>query len=552
MLRLRGTLFPVVGLGLSLWHSPAPAAAAIKQDDVDRIIAAGRAESQVMDHLDALCNRIGPRLTGSDQLQNACEWTRERFVDFGLENARLEAWGSVPVGFNRGPWMGRVVEPEERALQFVTPAWTAGTKGILRGKAVLAPINEEGLEKVEDSLKGAWVVSPLPERGGGPRPTPVFLEKLGKVYDDLDVAGIVRPARGDVVITDGNYRVSWDKLPTIPSVKLRHKQFDEVVGWLKGGKTVTLEFDIRNYFKKGPIKQYNVVAEIPGSDKPDEFVIVGGHLDSWDGATGATDNGTGIATTLEAARILAKAGVKPRRSIRFMLWSGEEQGLLGSRAYVKAHPELLPKVSAVLVHDGGTNYLSSLRGTEAMMSDFQQVFAPVMSLDPKFPFEVKKVSGLAGSGSDHASFLSENVPGFFWGQTGKAAYSRTHHTQFDTYDAAVPEYQKHSSLVVALGAFGIAELDHLLSREKLRAPGMRRLGVQLDALTVTSVIEDGVAEKGGMLTFDVILKIDGAKVSDYEEVSRALQAGEPKKKVVVIRDGKEVELTLDWGPPPKK
>jgi len=137
-----------------------------------------------------------------------------------------------------------------------------------------------------------------------------------------------------------------------------------------------------------------VVAEIPGSDTPDEFVIVGGHLDSWDGATGATDNGTGIATTLEAARILVKAGVKPRRSIRFMLWSGEEQGLLGSRAYVKAHPELLPKVSAVLVHDGGTNYLSSLGGTEAMMSDFQEVFAPVMSLDPKFPFEVKKIAGL--------------------------------------------------------------------------------------------------------------------------------------------------------------
>ena len=122
-------------------------------------------------------------------------------------------------------------------------------------------------------------------------------------------------------------------------------------------------------------------------------MIVGGHIDSWDGATGATDNGTGVATTLEAARILMKAGVKPRRTIRFMVWSGEEQGLLGSAAYVKAHKDLMPKISAVLVHDGGTNYLSGIGATEAMMSDFEQVFAPVKELDPQFAFEVRKGRG---------------------------------------------------------------------------------------------------------------------------------------------------------------
>ena len=166
---------------------------------------------------------------------------------------------------------------------------------------------------------------------------------------------------------------------------LLRKQFDEIAGWLKDGKAVTLEFDIRNYFKKGPIKLYNVIADIPGTEKPDEYVIVGGHIDSWDGATGATDNGTGVSTTLEAARILMKAGVKPKRTIRFMLWSGEEQGLLGSAAYVKAHKDLMPKISAVLVHDGGTNYLSGIGATEAMLSDFEQVFAPVKELDPRLP-----------------------------------------------------------------------------------------------------------------------------------------------------------------------
>ena len=161
-----------------------------------------------------------------------------------------------------------------------------------------------------------------------------------------------------------------------------------------------------------------MIADIPGSELPDEYVIIGGHIDSWDGATGTTDNGTGVATTLEAARILMKAGVKPRRTIRFMLWSGEEQGLLGSRAYVKAHKELMPKISAVIVHDGGTNYLAGIGGTEAMQSDFEPVFAPIKELDSKYPFEVRKVAGLFGGGSDHASFLEANVPGFFWRQQG--------------------------------------------------------------------------------------------------------------------------------------
>jgi hypothetical protein len=238
-----------------------------------------------------------------------------------------------------------------------------------------------------------------------------------------------------------------------------------------------------------------------------------------------------------------------------MLWSGEEQGLLGSAAYVKAHKDLMPKISAVLVHDGGTNYLSGIGATEAMQADFERVFAPVKELDPAYPFEVRKVSGLMGGGSDHASFLGANVPGFFWGQSGKARYQHTHHTQFDTYDAAVPEYQAHSSLVVAIAAYGIANLDHLLSREKLRAPagmmglGNRRLlGVQLEEMTVAEVIEDSVGQKGGIKEGDVILKVDGTKVGDFMELMRALREGGPKKVVTVLRNGKEVELKLDWEP----
>ena len=522
--------------------------------EIDRVIAAGQEESRVMEHLDILCNRFGPRLTSSDALQTANEWARETFEGYGLANARLDEWGTFPVGFNRGPWFGKIVEPQEKRLEFITMSWSAGTKGAVKGKAVLAPSNEEELEAVKGDLKGAWVFNPNPTRGG-PIPSAELSSKLNKLYDEVGIAGTVRSSRGGLLLTSGNSHVSWDKLPTTPSVVLLQSQFDEILGLLKEKKPVVVEFDIRNYFKKGPIKQYNVIADIPGTEKPDEYVIVGGHIDSWDGATGATDNGTGVSTTIEAARILMKSGVKPKRTIRFMLFSGEEQGLLGSLAYVKAHPELMPKISAVLVHDGGTNYLSGIGATAAMLSDLQQVFAPVLSLNPKLPFEVKEVPALFGGGSDHASFLNANVPGFFWNQAGDANYTHTHHTQFDTYDAAIPEYQKHSSIVAAVGALGIADLDHLLSREKLRVAtggGSRRmLGVQLDELTITDVVDDGVAKKGGVKPGDVIVSIDGKKVSDRMQLVQSVNQGDPKKKLVVSRAGKEVELLLEWPAPPK-
>ncbi|MGO9463817.1 MAG: M20/M25/M40 family metallo-hydrolase [Isosphaeraceae bacterium] len=556
-MRLRFWVACVVAIGLSglsLAGAGDKDSAKVKRPEFERIVSAGHEDSQVMDHLDWLCNRIGPRLTGSDNLTNACEWVRDRFASFGIDNARLEPWGEFPVGFNRGPWFGRVIQPEPKALEFMTKAWSAGTKGAVRGKAVLAPKDQKELDlaKANGTIAGAWVLLPRPARSG-PRPDPAFLRSLRKELEAAKPAGIVVPSSSDLLVTSGVHRISWDKLPTVPAVTLLRKQFEEIAAWLKEGKTVTLEFDIRNYFKKGPVKLYNVIADIPGSELPDEYVIVGGHIDSWDGATGATDNGTGVATTLEAARILTKSGVKPKRTIRFMVWSGEEQGLLGSAAYVKAHKDLTPKISAVLVHDGGTNYLSGIGATDAIVSDFEQVFTPIKKLDAKYPFEVRKVPGLFGGGSDHASFLEANVPGFFWRQAGDARYQRTHHTQYDTFDAAIPDYQKHSSLVIALAAYGIANLDHLLSREKLRVPGSmanrRTLGVQLDEMTVVEVEADSAGQKGGMKEGDEILKIDATKVADRMELGRALRAGGPKKVVTVRRGGKEVELNLSWEAP---
>jgi hypothetical protein len=545
-------------------------AVAGEERDVDRVISTGREGSRVMEHLDYLSNRIGPRLTSSDALQTACEWTRDQFKSFGLENARLEQWGTFPVGFNRGPASGRMVEPETKALTFGTNSWTAGTRGIVKGSAILAPTTPEELEKVKDKLAGAWILSAAPTRtgprpggaappaGATPQPGADFRKAVDEAYAAAGIAGTVRAARNDLILTAGNYKVDFNALPATPVVNLIKSQYDEIAAMIKDGKPVVLEFDIRNYFKKGPIPLYNVIADIPGTEFPDEYVIVGGHIDSWDGATGTTDNGTGCATTLEAARLLMASGAKPRRTIRFMLWSGEEQGLMGSKAYTKAHPEEMKKISAVLVHDGGTNYLSGIGATKAQKKDMEDVFAPIIGLDDKMPFAIREVAGLRGGGSDHASFLSAGVPGFFWGQAGKANYTQTHHTQHDTFDRAIPDYQKHSAIVAAIGALGIANLDHLLSREAMTAPGgtgggnRRLLGVQLDEMTITEVVDDGVGAKAGLKAGDVILKIDDKAVPSREEMAEALRAGEATKKIVVRRDGKEVELPLTFPAAPPR
>jgi hypothetical protein len=293
-----------------------------------------------------------------------------------------------------------------------------------------------------------------------------------------------------------------------------------------------------------------VIADIPGSEHPDEFVVVGGHIDSWDGATGTTDNGTGTATTIEVARILTAIGAKPRRTIRFMLWSGEEQGLLGSRAWVQEHRDELPLYSACLVHDGGTNYVSGIAGMKEMRPQLETVFAPVISLAPEMPFAIRDIDAFRPIGSDHESFTAAGVPGFFWDQAGRANYTHTHHTQFDTYDAAIEEYQRHSSVVIATGALGLANLEALLTRENMKvqrgfgglggggARGGRLLGIEVadDGLLVGGITPGGLAEKAGIKPGDLVLKIGDSAVKTVDEL-RAAMAKSPLKTTVTWKRG---------------
>ncbi len=505
-------------------------------DVVSSIIREGKNYSRVMEHLDHLVNKIGPRLTSSDNDRKACEWARDRFKSFGIENARLEQWGTFPVGFNRGPWSGKVVAPGEEDLDCMTMAWSPGTEGPVEGIAIPAP---KSADEVTDRYRGAWVLA----QNRPPRAVRKALEEIG-------AAGIVREARSELLVTNGNHGIKWEELPKQVNVYVKKSDFRKIMKRVEDGIQVRLRFDIQNEFVKGPVPLYNVIADIPGTEKPEEMVVFGGHIDSWDGATGTVDNGTGVATTLEAARLLMKSGARPRRTIRFMLWSGEEQGLLGSKAWIQQNQDQLKNISCVIVHDGGTNYLSGIASVGKMKPVFERVFEPVQALNKKMPFKIRDVERLPHPiGSDHDAFLVAGVPGFFWRQTGRANYFRCHHTQHDHFKEAVPEYQEHSALVVALAAWGLANEEKMLPREGLPRSGNRNtrmLGVNLeqDGVTIQMVLPDSSADKAGLREGDKILGIGSIKVNNRKDLTKAKRRAKKKTTVMILRDGKQLTLPL--------
>lgn len=520
---------------------------------VRRVVELGHTDNKVHEHLRHLTETFGPRLTSSHNLMAAEKWCRDQFTKWGLE-ANLERWGEMPVGFDRGPWWGKMHTASGESgkaidLDITTRAWSPGALGPVRAKAVMSPLTVRDVSKRKGEVKGAWVVEPPRKDDKRDKKTK---EKVRSKLEEAGVLGFIHKSRSskNLVHTGGDSRKPWEELPTAVGVYVRADQYADLVKRIDANENVELEFSIDNRFFRGPVPQHNVVADIPGISRPDEYVIIGGHIDSWDGATGANDNGTGVSTTMEAARLLMAAGAKPQRTIRFILWSGEEQGLLGSKGYAEKHKDLMPRINAVLVHDGGTNYLSGLRVTPEMHADMQRVFAPVMKLSKDRPFELKLADSLLPGGSDHTPFIKAGVPGFFWEQDGKADYNHVHHTQHDNIEEAVEEYQRHSAMVVAIAAYNLANLDHLLSRENSSPIPWRRMSVDLDGLTVRSVQKGGKAAAAGLKAGDKIISIDGAKVEGMWPLLKALQKGATKKTVVVERNGKSVETVLDYSADP--
>lgn len=464
---------PLIPLCLAaVLSTPEPDAAMLA-----KIAEEGKDHSQVMQHLKHLTKSIGTRLTASPNLDKAYSWTQEKFREFGCSNVHLEQWGEWPVGFQRGESRGMMVAPERMDLEFTTPSWTEGTHGPKRGRAVLAPATMEEFKAAEGKLKGAWVIyknsPPRPPRAqpgqAPPEMTPEqkAAQELLTAINGAGILGKVTPSRNELVITSGSFRdKTIENHPTDVNVMVRRSDMDKILGYLEKDQTVELEFDLNQKWIKGPRKNYNVIAEIPGTT--DEIVIVGGHLDSWDGpgSEGAADNGTGVSVALETARILNKLKVKPKRTIRFILFSGEEQGLFGSTAYVEAHRAEWPKISAVFIEDEGANYESGTFAIASMAPMLQPILDANNKNFPSMPAKLRILDKMPmGGGSDHAPFNRVGIPGFFWDKSGMKDYGDIHHTQRDTYERVPWRYMVQCSVNMATAAYMVAQADQMMPRD---------------------------------------------------------------------------------------
>ena len=532
--------------------------------------------SQVMQFQDELCHDYGSRLTGSLAYDRAADWAVEQFREMGLE-ARLDQWGEWKVGWDREQWMGRVVSPTKLELQVATPAWTGGTRGIARGTLVAMPKDQaecdQLAQRATEQDEQLWLYGPIP-RGdkGGP---------IRQLLDHKKVHGIVQSATSTGWNSNAyknQIRVFGDRngglVPYASRQRwaqavVRDDQCKEIEAAMAGEEPVIIEFELRNRYRRGPVALNNVIADLVGTEFPDQYVIICAHLDSWHQATGATDNGTGTCSTLEAARLLTAVGFKPRRTIRFMLWSGEEQGLLGSRGFVVKNRLSMHKISAVFNHDSGTNWAHQLTVADSHADDFDAAIEPILALmkPPQerhagdiFKINSRRVLKPAGGGSDHASFAAVGIPAFGWSLKGHVPYGRGWHSQWDTYSIVVPEYQRHNAEVFAIIAASIADQDHMLSREGVERakPGRRGrvnaqlvletwLGFEMEEGSVKAISADSIAAKAKFAAGDRVVAIAGEAVESTQEMLAALREAASESEevpVTVTRDGQKVTLTV--------
>jgi hypothetical protein len=366
---------------------------------------------------------------------------------------------------------------------------------------------------VKDRLRGAWILlkapAPIGQRGIRSMLGDRFkMRELArdKVAKGEDPASFTIPERLafmgvlGYISTSSDERVwtgavpEWrtrtiDQIPDEPHALISRSDYDFLNSRLFDNEPIEVSFDLQNTLVAGPIPVCNVIAEIRGSEKPEEVVIVSGHLDSWDGpgSQGTTDNGTGTAVTIETARLLIAANARPLRTIRFIHWTGEEQGLLGSKEYVKQLKERgeLDKISAMFNDDGGTNSQGGLAAADQMVPMLAAATAPITGkfFDSKpdttstdnpmgeLNVNVRSVGPRQrpGAGSDHASFIAEGVPAFFWDEVGRADYGYGWHTQHDRFDLAIEEYLKQSATNSAITAFRLACAPTLLPRSEPEA-----------------------------------------------------------------------------------
>jgi hypothetical protein len=491
---------------------------ALAQEPVDtamvrKIRNEGLNHSKVMETAFYLTDASGPRISGSPELKHAQEWAVNQLKSWGLTNAQRESWGKFGKGWNVQKNYAAITVPYYHAIIAIPKAWTPGTNGPVQSEVVIIKADTiTDLDKYKGALKGKIVMldaKPGVERtykADAVRYTDDQLDEMAKAkptttearraigpnspfmrarvlraaintfLQNEGVALILSQARGSdgtVFTTNGASYADTAKAVS-PELETSGEDFQRILRLVKAGIKVQMEADIKTQFYTDDLQGYDVVAEIPGTDKKlkDQLVIIGGHLDSWHGATGATDNAAGSAVMMEAMRILKAVNFKPRRTIRIALWSSEEQGLFGSRGYVLNHfgdPKTMvlkpeqAKVSAYYNLDNGSGKIRGiyLQGDSAAAPIFKAWLAPFKDLDAT-------TITIRNTGStDHVSFDAIGIPGFQFIQDALDYGTRTHHSNQDTYDKLSEDDLKQAATIVASFVYHTSQRDQMIPRKDL-------------------------------------------------------------------------------------
>ena len=476
--------------------------------------------SQVMTLMSYLTDVHGPRLTGSPTARRAADYTISQLKGWGLANPHLETY-PFGRGWTNDKFYAQVTAPVAFSVIGYPQAWTPGTNGLLKGEVVYVRIDSEpDLAKYKGRLAGK-IVMLAPMRAVDPRFTPLATRRtdddLARMaaapmpapgaqgprqsgprtaadslaqrqlqlqlqqsiavrrrafIDDEKVGAILEPGRGDggTVFTPNGASRDPKTPATTPVITVAIEHYGRILRTLEKNIPVTMELDVRNTFYDADLSSFNIIAEIPGTDPKlkDEVVMLGAHFDSWHAGTGATDNAAGSAAMLEAVRILKAADLKPKRTIRIALWTGEEQGLLGSRAWVKDHFGTRDSLKA----DAGkfSVYFNLDNGTGAIRGVYEQgnaAAAPIFNAWMK-PFEdkgVKTVTLANTGGTDHLSFDGLGLPGFQFIQDEVEYGTRTHHSNMDTYERVQEADMKLNSAVIASFVYHAANRPGLFPRK---------------------------------------------------------------------------------------
>lgn len=438
--------------------------------------------SELMKNLEHLTTQIGPRLTGSPQMQEASRWTLKRFQDYGLD-AHLETT-TVPHAWYRGHDTAAIVAPIQRAIPVRSLGWSKATPGAVTGRVVVLTAGS-GAAPDAAELRGAIVLA------GPPATIPPDFPPPDNAYDAVippphgvpqnegnryarrrqQMQTIVQSGAAAILLDSGKEDNLFNmgsfgayQPSALPLAFLTHEDYDLIYRLAKT-QPVTMKLDLAGTFSPGPEPASITVAEIKGSEWPEQRVIVGGHLDSWDLGQGAVDNGTGAMSTLEAARALHALGWKPKRTITFVLFTGEEEGGVGARLFVKNHAAEIPQMDGVLIDDTGTGKvfsiaLENLWKTAPLMTE---IYRPLQEV-----FDLRPLSTRYFGASDHVEFLEAGVPAYFCVQK-PAHYRQAHHSQADTFDLVIPDQVNEGAALLAAWAWNVSEMPAPLPHHAARS-----------------------------------------------------------------------------------